>query len=307
LIKLRGSDLVENQIKENISYAKNANRIIELNKGFSTDKKYVLDDKYLLRLFSSVDKQKRKEEFNMINQLSKYSNYVPSGIEFGTLENMKLSYMILTYLPGMDAESALKGLSEHEQYSAGFSAGKELKQLHSLSAPSDYPSWYSLKKHKNDKYLMELKTINLDETIKKLLETYITENEYLMEGRPNMFQHDDFHPSNIVIDYNHFSGIIDFQKMDWGDPIHDLQKLGFFSKRISIEFTKGIIDGYLAEQNLNNSFWELYTFYSAVHIVSALVWGLRRSQEQYELMLEYSLDVINDHDHFRSIVPKWYR
>lgn len=49
----------------------------------------------------------------------------------------------------------------------------------------------------------------------------------LLKGRPNTFQHDDFHPSNILIHNRNFSGIIDFGRMDWGDPIHDLQKLGF--------------------------------------------------------------------------------
>ncbi|WP_228485694.1 aminoglycoside phosphotransferase family protein [Thermaerobacillus caldiproteolyticus] len=154
--------------------------------------------------------------------------------------------------------------------------------------------------------MKELKKINLDENIKETLETYIKKNETLMKGRPSKFQHDDFHPSNILINNKSFSGIIDFQRMDWGDPIHDLHKLGFFSKQVSIEFTKGIIDGYHENQVLNESFWELYALYSAMHIVSALVWGMGRSREQYEVLLKYSLDVIKDHDNFNCVIPKWY-
>ena len=152
-----------------------------------------------------------------------------------------------------------------------------------------------------------MKIDSLDQHIKDMLETYIKENEHLMIDRPNQFQHDDFHPSNLVINNRTFAGIIDFQRMDWGDPIHDLQKLGFFSKRVSIEFTKGIIDGYHENQPLTDSFWKLYTLYSAIHVVSSLVWGLKISQKQYELLLQYSLEVIEDHDNFKSIIPKWYQ
>ncbi|MEH6944348.1 aminoglycoside phosphotransferase family protein [Bacillus sp. JJ722] len=242
-----------------------------------------------------------------MNQLATYSSYIPKGLHFAKLAKINKAYMVLTYIQGDDAEIALCELSEKDQYTAGFLAGKELKKLHNLSAPLNYPSWYYLKKEKSDKYLMELKTVEVDDSIKEMIETYIKENEILMKERPNKFQHDDFHPSNILIHNKSFSGIIDFQRMDWGDPIHDLQKLGFFSKRISIEFTKGIIDGYHEKQKINKSFWELYTLYSAIHIVSALVWGKKRSQEQFDLLLEYSLDVIKDHNNFKCIVPNWYK
>lgn len=298
---------MDNNFKDEVSYLTDANSILKLNKRFSHDEKYVIDDHYLLRIFPSEEVNRRKEEFDTINVLAEYSHFVPKGLEFGRLKRADKAYMVLTYLPGEDAEEALKKLTEQEQYSAGFLAGRELKKLHSLSAPSDYPSWYSIKKKKSDNYLREFKALDLDENLKEMLETYIIQKENLMIDRPNKFQHDDFHPSNILINGKSFSGIIDFQRMDWGDPIHDLQKLGFFSKRISIEFTKGIIDGYHEDLHLNDSFWELYTLYSAIHIVSALVWGKKRSQEQYELLLDYSLDVIRDHNHFKCIVPKWYQ
>ncbi|GIN96594.1 aminoglycoside phosphotransferase [Siminovitchia terrae] len=294
-------------LKDEISYFDNVNSIIKLNKGFSHDEKYVINDHYLLRVFPNEELNKRKEEFETINKLGKYSNLIPKGLDFGFLEKNDRAYMLLTYLPGIDAEVALRDLTKKEQYSAGFLAGKELKKLHKLSAPLDHPSWFSLKKKKSDKYLMELKAMNLDKKLKELLESYIKHHENLMKDRPNKFQHDDFHPSNILINNRNFSGIIDFQRMDWGDPIHDLQKLGFFSKRVSIDFTRGIIDGYHENQKLDDSFWELYALYSAIHIVSALVWAMKKGQKQYELLLEYSLDVVRDHHQFRCIVPNWYK
>ncbi|SEQ90225.1 Predicted kinase, aminoglycoside phosphotransferase (APT) family [Virgibacillus subterraneus] len=294
-------------LEEKISYLKNAKAIVELNKGFSHDKKYVVDNKYLIRIFPIKDQESRKIEFNTLNKLAGFSNYVPKGFEFESLINEGIAYMVLDYLPGADAEVILKYLTEQEQYAAGFHAGEELSKLHQFSAPVNYPSWYSVKREKNNRYLEQLKEINLDENIMEMLTIYIEKNEYLLKDRPNTFQHDDFHPANLLIQGKTFSGIIDFQRMDWGDPIHDLHKLGFFSKRISIAFTRGIIDGYRTNTGINESFWQLYALYSAMHIVSALVWGKKLGSENYERMLAYSLDVIEDHDHFRQCIPNWYK
>jgi len=297
---------MDSQIKEKITYLKNAKSIVELKKGFSLDKKYIIDNQYLLRLFPIEEVKKRRIEYNTIHALSAYSNYVPAGVEFNTLEELDKAYMVLTFLPGDDAEVAMKVLTEKEQYHAGFMAGKELKKLHELEAPTDYEPWHILKKKKSDKYIEELKKIEIDEKLKELLETYILKNEHLMKERPNRFQHDDFHPSNLVIQNKAFAGIIDFQRMDWGDPIHDLQKLGFFSKRVSVPFTKGVVDGYHEDGGVTRDFWELYSLYSAMHVVSAIVWGMKMGPEQYEVLYSYSMDVLSDHDNFIREIPKWY-
>lgn len=297
---------MDSQLTEKITYLKNAKSIVELKKGFSFDKKYIIDNEYLLRLFPIEDVNRRREEYDTIHALSAYSNYVPAGVEFNTLEELDRAYMILTYLPGEDAEIAMKGLTEKEQYNAGFDAGRELKKLHELEAPTDYEPWNILKKKKSDRYIDELKKIDIDEELKRLFENYIRKNEYLMKERPNRFQHDDFHPSNLVIHNNAFAGIIDFQRMDWGDPIHDLQKLGFFSKRVSIPFTKGVVDGYHEDGGVTREFWELYSLYSAMHVVSAIVWGMKMGPEQYEVLYNYSIEVLSDHDNFNRIIPKWF-
>ncbi|WP_417899916.1 aminoglycoside phosphotransferase family protein [Bacillus haimaensis] len=297
---------MDSQIKEKITHLKNAKSIVELDKGFSFDKKYIIDNKYLLRLFPIEDVKNRRMEYDTIYALSAYSNYVPAGVEFNTLEELEKAYMILTFLPGEDAEVAMKELTEKEQYHAGFDSGRELKKLHELEAPTDYEPWHILKKKKSDRYIEELKKVEIDEKLKELLESYIRKNEHLMKERPNRFQHDDFHPSNLVIHNKAFAGIIDFQRMDWGDPIHDLQKLGFFSKRVSVPFTKGVVDGYHEVGGVTQAFWELYSLYSAMHVVSAIVWGMKMGPEQYEVLYGYSMDVLSDHDNFNLLVPKWY-
>ncbi|WP_156291497.1 aminoglycoside phosphotransferase family protein [Oceanobacillus salinisoli] len=293
-------------LRENVSYIQGESTIRELKKGFSLDRKYVIDETYLLKVCSNQDLERKKQEFQVLKTALDYSNSVPKGLEFNSFHNFGLSYMVVTYLPGKDAEEALPELTVAEQYNSGFIAGLELKKLHQIHAPDNYPSWYSTKKKKSANYLEQFQQLDISKKLKDILTTYITEHEHLMKHRPNRFQHDDFHPSNILIHNRTFSGIIDFGRMDWGDPIHDFQKLGFFSKPVSIPFTRGIIDGYHENEKIDESFWRLFTLYSAMHIVSALVWGKNRSEEQYQLMLKKSLEVVDDHDSFQRVVPKWY-
>ncbi|WP_082232714.1 aminoglycoside phosphotransferase family protein [Halobacillus massiliensis] len=296
---------MENLIIEAIPSIKGAATIRKIKKGFSSDEKYIIDYRCLLRIFPKNNISKRKEEFDTIHQLSQFSEAVPKALEFGLLKDK--AYMLLTYLPGKDAEAELKHLNLKDQYLSGFEAGIELKKMHKLPAPSKYPAWSTVKKKKSDRYLFQLENIDIDRKLKDKLFTYIRKNEHLMEGRQNTFQHDDFHPSNILIINKRFRGIIDFQRMDWGDPVHDLQKLGFFSKQISEEFTKGIIDGYHKNRKPDEEFWSLFTLYSAMHIVSALVWGQKGSHVQKELFRERSLEVMADHENFNSLIPNWYQ
>src|SRR5690625_6074294 len=100
-------------------------------------------------MFSNEFEISRREEYDTIHALETYSDYVPRVIEFGSLEDLNLSYMILTYLPGEDAEVSLQRLTKEKRYSAGFIAGGELKKLHGLSAPATVLPWYEQKKRKN--------------------------------------------------------------------------------------------------------------------------------------------------------------
>lgn len=296
----------EAYLKEHIPCLRSANLITGIEKGYSNDEKYVADHKFLIRVFSDKESDLRKKEFEVITKLSQMSSHVPKAIDFGYLVHEQQAYMLLSYLPGADAESLLPLMTKGDQYKAGYIAGGELKKLHQCMATSNYPAWHIVKKKKSDRYIDEFELIEMDKSLFQLLKTYINANEHIMLNRPNVFQHDDFHPSNLLIDNNRFSGIIDFQRMDWGDPIHDFHKLGFFSKQISIDFTVGIIDGYHENTAPSEQFWKLYALYSAMHIVSALVWGKKLGDQQYIFMKERALEVLHDHDFFTQPIPRWY-
>ncbi|MDX6152768.1 aminoglycoside phosphotransferase family protein [Marinococcus sp. PL1-022] len=289
---------------------KNALTIRSIQKGFSGNGKFILDDTYVLKTFPVAELEERMHVFHVLNRLGEYSRRIPRAIDIGKRRldgGDEQAFMLMTYLPGDDAEAVLSSLSQKHQYEAGVDASKELARLHELEAPPAYPDWKTVKIKKIDRYFGQLNNTGVDEETVHLLQTYIKKNEYLMTGRPNRFQHDDFHPSNLLIAEERFQGIIDFDRMDWGDPVHDLQKTGFFTKNVSRAFSRGCIDGYLEATDFDEGlFWRLYALYSAVHIVSAIAWAYRESNGQYQKLLRYSKEAIWDHDYFNKSIPEWY-
>ncbi|WP_277350522.1 aminoglycoside phosphotransferase family protein [Bacillus sp. RO2] len=152
-------------MEQEIPFMKDAKSIQQLTKGFSNDQKFVIDDKYLIRLFPLEDADDRKKEFETITMLSSVSDFVPEAIEFGVQQALGLAYMVLTYLPGKDGEEALSSLTEKEQYHVGFQAGKELKKLHEYPAPEGTEPWNIHKRRKSDRYIEELKLLEDLDTV----------------------------------------------------------------------------------------------------------------------------------------------
>ena len=58
-------------------------------------------------------------------------------IDFGTCNNEKNVYMLLTWVEGKDLEEILPTLTENEQYQLGREAGKILKKIHSIVVEED--------------------------------------------------------------------------------------------------------------------------------------------------------------------------
>lgn len=295
-----------NQIPE----IKNCKQIIQLKKGFSSDKKYVIHlsdtkEKLILRTFSLGQLEAKKHEYSILAKMQDIGAACPKPIAFG--EGEEEGYMILSYIEGNDAENEILLSSKEEQYMIGFKAGMELQKMHQLAAPGHIDSWYVRKKEKHEKYMKAYAACGVKiKNDKKIIE-FINDNLHLMKQRPNMFQHDDFHLSNLIIHNEQFAGVIDFDRCDWGDPIHEFLKIGIFSRAISIQFSIGQIDGYFNGAEPNEDFWRLYSLYLAMCVFSSVVWTLNTVPDDLNNALDKIDRVLKDHDYFNNVQPAWYR
>jgi aminoglycoside phosphotransferase (APT) family kinase protein len=194
---------------------------------------------------------------------------------------------------------------------AGYQAGQELFRLHLLPAPNDRVSWSDRKREKHARYCSAFTKdpCNPGYDLRPVHE-FIGKNLHLMDAVEETFLHDDFHPANLIFSEGSLTGIIDFGRYEWGDPIHDFCKMAFFTREVSTVFACGQVAGYFFGK-VPPGFWQRYALYTAMSMISDLVWSARyerisgKKGELHKAMIR-TRQVYEDHDGFQNVVPTWY-
>ncbi|MFE3573523.1 aminoglycoside phosphotransferase family protein [Lysinibacillus sp. NPDC059133] len=298
------------QLLDEIPFLKDYRELKRINKGLSSDEKYFIslknsNEKYMIRFFPISQFEDKEKEFALLKTIETYTTKAIKAIEIGKIQGH--GYMVTTYMDGNDVEDELLVLTEKEQYQLGFEAGQELLNLHKIRAPKHIESWYERKslKHKQyvDAYLACPIKVDQDEKILQFIDNHMS----LMENRPNIFQHDDYQPSNLIAQEGEFKGIIDFGRYDWGDPIHEFLKIGIFTRNISVPFSIGQIKGYFNGEEPSDEFWTLYSLYLAMCVFSTVVWTLKTIPEDMDNMRNKISIFLDDHQDFNNVKPCWYK
>lgn len=301
--------MIENLAKQ-IPLINNYQKISQIKKGFSADQKFLVDmpngnDKFFLRLFNLEQLESKEIEYSILKKMQDYNVNCCKPIAIG--EIAEKGYMITSYIEGNDAEDEVSTYTEQEQYELGFEAGRELRKMHQYTAPDYIPSWHSRKVEKHKKYVDFYLSSDIKINNDKEILHFISQNIHLMKERPNLFQHDDFHLGNLIVKDRVFAGVVDFDRYDWGDPIHEFLKIGIFSRNISIPFSIGQIKGYYNNADPDEGFWKLYSLYMAMCVFSTVVWTLKAFPADMNNMLERINTFLDDHDSFERMKPKWYK
>ncbi|MDQ8735320.1 aminoglycoside phosphotransferase family protein [Paenibacillus sp. LHD-38] len=294
-----------NQIK----MLKGSSSINKINKGYSNDQKFIVEKNnrlYLLKCFDLDELANKRAEYEAIQHLEFYKVNCSRGIEIDALPNEHLGYMLLTYTNGEEAADALHSYEASVQYEIGVDAGKELAKMHQWHAPDSIAPWYDRKLAKHEKYMEQYLKGEARLKGDEQFLSFIDHHLHLMRGRPNLFQHDDFHVGNLIVEQGKLAGVIDFNRFDWGDPIHDFLKAGMFSSEVSVPFTIGQIKGYHGNEEPDEHFWTLYSLYLAMTIVSSIVWILKVRPTELAIMQQKLYRVLEDHDSFNNVIPSWY-
>ncbi|ANN32252.1 aminoglycoside phosphotransferase [Bacillus thuringiensis serovar coreanensis] len=296
--------------QSNIQIVKDAANIEEISKGFSPDKKYIItnanNEKYLFRTGDIKEYERKKIEFQILNEMVKRNVQAQRLIEIGILEEEGVCYSIFSYLEGEDAKKLLPTYSPKEQYDIGIEAGKDLAKMHTYEAPNNILPWYERAMKKHSKYVEVYKTCGINIKNDDKIIKFIEENEIYLKNRPNRFQHDDFHLENIIVRDARYVGVVDFNGYDWGDPIHDFVKIALFARDISIPYSIGQIEGYF-NGRIPEEFWNLYAVYVGMTVFSLVVWTLLAAPHMLDDMLERLTIVLEDHNNFELSKPIWFQ
>ena len=278
-----------------------------IDKGWSGDQKYCVTiadgSKYLLRITSAERAHRFYLGYLRMQEVASLEIPMCLPVEFG--ESPEGIYALHSWVDGVDAESYIPTLPQDEQYAYGLDAGRILKKLHSLPAPADAPDWGSRFNAKIDRKIAmyencELKYENGGDSILE----YIAQNRHLLSGRPQSYQHGDYHIGNMTVSSEGVLTIIDFDRDDFGDPWEEFNRIVWCAQAAST-FASGMIDGYF-DGNVPIDFWKLLALYICSNTLSSLPWAIPFGEGEIQVMRKQAAQVLEWYDGMKNVVPTWY-
>lgn len=278
-----------------------------IEKGWSGDRKYCIStadgERYLLRISPIERLDRRKGEFQRMHQVAQLGISMCLPIEFGVCAEG--AYSIQSWIEGSDAESMIPFLPLQRQYAYGQDAGRILRQIHSIPAPTDTPAWEPRFNTKIDRKISMYEQCPLKYEKGDAFLSYLESNRHLLSNRPQTYQHGDYHIGNMMLDGEGVLTIIDFDKDDYGDPWEEFNRI-VWCAQISPAFASGLVDGYFGGE-VPVEFWRLLALYISSNTLGSLPWAVPFGEKEIAVMRTQAAQVLKWYDDMKNIVPTWYK
>jgi aminoglycoside phosphotransferase (APT) family kinase protein len=283
----------------------NSIKRIPLNKGWSSDRKFILkstQETVLLRILDSSKFHRKIQEINYLQQLDLAPVQFSQGLS-GELIKNEVHYKT-SYLLGQDLEEVIDSLSYEQQIELGYQAGVALKAIHSQIKIEETISWekhYGSKMDRNIKAYKECGTRFVGDD---LLINKLNELRNLINHRPVSFQHGDYHIGNFLLCEDGHLGILDFDRWDIGDPWEEFNRI-VWTREKSPVFTRSMIMAYFEDQ-IPDHFFDLLFLYIGVNALASIPWASKYNDEEIKVMLKLIQRFDDDTLHFTQTRPLWF-
>ena len=278
-----------------------------IEKGWSGDKKYravTYDGSvYLLRVAAPERAERKQREFAQMQRVAALGIPMCKPIEFGTCDEGV--YSLQSFIEGDDAEQHIPTLPAQMQYDYGCEAGKILARIHTLPAPDGVPEWEGRFNAKIDRKIAMYRDCPLKYDVDQPFLDYIAKNRHLLCGRPQTYQHGDYHIGNMMVDVDGSLVIIDFDRDDYGDPWEEFNRI-VWCAGASPAFASGMVDGYF-DGNVPMDFWRLLALYISSNTLSSLPWAIPFGEGEITTMRNQQAEVLAWYDNMKEMVPTWYK
>ena len=277
-----------------------------IQKGWSGDKKYCAIDergnKFLLRVSPIEQYERKKNEFELMQQVAALGIPMCKPLEFGISDEGV--YSVQTWIEGVDAEENIHRYTLEEQYAYGFTSGQILKEIHKIPAPEGGEDWEIYFNRKADRKIKMYEECPIKCDNGQAFIDYINANRHLLKGRPRTYQHGDYHIGNMMIGEDKKLYIIDFNRNDFGDPWEEFNRI-VWCAQAAPHFASGMVDGYF-DNNIPMEFWRLLALYIASNTLSSVAWAIPFGEKEIAVMLNQAKDVLLWYDNMKNPVPSWY-
>lgn len=278
--------------------------MVPILKGYSRDQKYhVTQDgqEYLLRISAPERHEARKSLFAQLKQLEALAIPMPRPVELGLCSQGV--YTLYTWVQGEAAEERIPLLPRQEQYLLGLKAGEILRKIHTLPAPHGQEEWEIFFNRKIDRKIQQYKDCSVRFEEDRRVLDFIRDHRGLLAGRPQCFQHGDYHVGNMLLSGGELA-VIDFDRFDFGDPWEEFSRI-VWCAGVSPAFAAGRVDGYFGGPP-PAAFWPLLALYVASNLLSSIPWAVPFGQGEVDIMLRQAQDVLGWYHGMQTPVPAWY-
>ena len=279
-----------------------------IDKGWSADQKYCAvtadGQKYLLRI-SSIDRLERKRrEHEKMSEVAQLGIPMCLPLEFGICEEG--AYSVQSWIDGEDADDRIMIMDSATQYRYGLDAGRILAKIHTIPAPADAPNWENRFNAKIDRKIAMYENCELKyESGGDAFLQYIAENRHLLQGRPQSYQHGDYHIGNMMIAKDGVLTIIDFDRDDFGDPWEEFNRI-VWCAQAAPAFASGMVDGYF-DGDVPIEFWKLLALYICSNTISSLPWAIPFGVGEIQVMRKQAAQVLEWYAGMQQVIPTWYQ
>lgn len=277
-----------------------------IHKGWSGDKKYCVTDdrgnRFLLRVSPIEQYERKKNEYELMRKVAALGVPMCKPLEFGVSDEGV--YSVQTWIDGIDAEENAHKLTGDEQYSYGLEAGRILKTIHKIPAPKGMEDWEIRFNRKADRKIKMYEECPVKCENGQAFVDYVNSHRHLLKGRPQTYQHGDYHIGNMMIGNDKRLYIIDFNRNDFGDPWEEFNRI-VWCAQASPMFATGMVNGYF-DSDVPVEFWKLLTFYISCNMLSSVPWAIPFGDEQIQVMMNQAKDVLSWYDNMKNPIPTWY-
>lgn len=278
-----------------------------IRRGWSADRKYraVTADgtAYFLRISPAEKQAQRRMQFEHMRKAAALGIPVCRPVDFGTCEEG--CFQLLEWIEGRDAEAVLPTLTGAERYDFGLQAGQMLCRLHTIPAPAAAAPWAVCFGRKLEKKLAAYEKSPLKYEKGALFLELVRRERHLVEDRPTVWHHGDYHCGNLMFDETMTLRVIDFDREDLGDPWYEFNRI-IWDVRAGAEYASGMVDGYF-DGEVPEVFWRLLRLYLCQNMISSLPWAADFGENEIRTARENADRVLAWYDDLREVVPNWYR